>query len=280
MSLTVFLLIILSSLLHAAWNLVAKKHAGNYSLIYLSFCIGFVLCLPLAIDRFDLYSDWQAMLPMIIATGVLHAVYGFLLTFTYKNGDISTLYPIVRGSGIAGAVLLAIFVLNEALPITSKVGVASVICGIAILSYRRNRKQTSLKGILLALACGAVIMSYTILDKVIVNKVDPFVLLLTSQFISATAFLPYVLLKRKKEMVLTLRTLKLPVLGVALPALFGYVIILFVFQTADVSRVVAIRELSVVFGAVAGYVFLKEDFSRMRLIGVLILLAGIILVKL
>ncbi len=104
-------------------------------------------------------------------------------------------YPIVRGSGIAGAVLLAIFVLNETLPITSKVGVASVICGIAILSYRRNRKQTSLKGILLALACGAVIMSYTILDKVIVNKVDPFVLLLTSQFISATAFLPYVLLK-------------------------------------------------------------------------------------
>ncbi|MDP6908491.1 MAG: DMT family transporter [Flavobacteriales bacterium] len=195
-------------------------------------------------------------------------------------GDISTLYPIVRGSGIAGAVVLAIFILNEELPTTSAVGIVSVICGIAVLSYRRNRKQTSLKGILLALACGAVIMSYTLLDKLVVDKVDPFVLLLTSQFISATAFLPYVLLKRRDEMARTLRTLKLPVMGVALPALLSYLIILFVFQLADVSRVVAVRELSVVFGAISGYLLLKENFSKMRLIGVVIVVAGIILVKL
>lgn len=221
----------------------------------------------------------MSVLPMIVATGILHAIYGFLLSLTYNNGDISTLYPIVRGSGILGSVILALLVLGEALPISAQVGVSSVILGIVVLSYRRNRAETSVKGIVLGLMCGSVIMAYTVLDKLIVGKVDPFVLLLSSQFISAISFLPYVVLKRRTEFVTTVRDLKLPVMVVAVFALLSYLIILFVFQIADVSRVVVVRELSVVFGAIAGYVFLKESFSKTRLIGVVVVLLGIILVK-
>jgi uncharacterized membrane protein len=46
------------------------------------------------------------------------------------------------------------------------------------------------------------------------------------------------------------------------------------------SRIVAVRELSVVFGAITGYVWLKEDFNRVRLMGVIIVVLGIVLVKL
>ncbi|MFC2176242.1 EamA family transporter [Bacteroidota bacterium] len=280
MSIVVFLLIVLSAVMHATWNLVAKKNAGNYSIIYLSFCIGFVLCLPIAIPHLSAVKNWGTILPLIIATGVLHALYGFLISITYKNGDISTLYPIVRGTGIGGAVLIGIFALGERLPLTAALGVGAVVSGIGILSYRRNRKETSPIGIFLALACGVIIMVYTILDKVLVEQISPFVLLTFSQLISMLTFLPYVIIKRRKEFVLTLKTLKLSVLGIALPALLGYLIILFVFQIADVSRVVAVRELSVVFGALSGYLFLKESFSKTRLIGVLVILTGILLIKL
>lgn len=216
---------------------------------------------------------------LLILTGILHAIYGFVLTFTYKHGDISTLYPIVRGSGIGGAVVLSIFLLEERLTLFSGVGVSLVIGGIAILSYRRNRIATSVKGILLALTCGAFIMSYTIADKLLVADVHPIPVLAASQIISVLVFLPYVLLQKRDEMIETFKSKLKPVILISAIATSSYLIILYVMQIAPVSRIVAVREASVVFGAIAGYVILREDFSRLRLIGVISVLFGILLVK-
>lgn len=279
MSTLTFLLVLTSALLHASWNLVAKRHAGNYSMIYLSFCISSAITVALSIPYLGEVSLNPRLVFLLLATGVFHAVYGFVLTFTYKNGDISTLYPIVRGSGIAGAVILSLVILHEVATVTSASGVAMVVSGIAILSYRRNRKATSPKGIFLALVCGALIMSYTIMDKMLVTEIHPIPVLAASQVISTLMFLPYVLRSRRDEMRLTMKTLLKPTIAVSIIATSSYLIILYVMQIAPVSRIVAVREASVVFGAIAGYALLKEDFSRMRLIGVISVLIGILLVK-
>lgn len=273
-------MVICSALLHASWNFIAKKHAGNYSIIYLSFCISSFITVLLAIPYMKGVELTPMLLALLIASGIFHAVYGFVLTFTYKNGDISTLYPIVRGSGIAGAVILSLVILHEVVTTTSASGVAMVVSGIAILSYRRNRKATSSKGIFLALVCGSLIMSYTIMDKMLVTDLHPIPVLAASQVISALMFLPYVLKSRMTEMRLTLRTLMKPTIAISIIATGSYLIILYVMQIAPVSRIVAVREASVVFGAIAGYALLKEDFSKTRLIGVVFVMFGIILVKL
>lgn len=267
-------------MLHASWNFIAKKYAGNYSVIYLSFLFSSVVTSVLAIPFIPTTTFSVHLSVLLITAGILHAVYGFVLTFAYKNGDISTLYPIVRGSGISGAVLLSLLVLREHLSIQSAFGVFTVISGIAILSYRRNRKATSPKGIFLAFLCGAFITCYTVMDKLLVADMHPMVVMAVSQVISAMLFLPYVLLKRKEELKMTLRTLLFPVILISIIATSSYLIILFVMQIAPLSRIVAVREASVVFGAIAGYLFLKEHFSRMRLLGVVFVMLGIILVKL
>lgn len=280
MSLLTFVLVVCSAMLHAGWNVITKRYSGNYSLIYLSFCSGMLVSVPLALPHLSAPTDWAAILPLLLLTGILHAVYGFLLSFTYHSGDISTLYPIVRGSGIAGSVMLGLLLLDERLPWQAYGGVATVIGGIALLSYRRDRRATPLKGIGLALLSGIFIMSYTILDKFIVDRIHPMVLMASMQAVSCVMFLPYVLMKKRDEAVLTLRTLKLPVLGISVFALTSYLIILFAFQMAPISRIVAVREVSVVFGAVTGYLFFRENFSPVRLIGVLTVVLGIVLVKL
>ena len=268
-----------SALLHASWNFIAKKYAGNYSIIYLSFCISSVITTLLAVPYLQEVELTPSLITLLIASGIFHAVYGFVLTFTYKNGDISTLYPIVRGSGIAGAVVLSLVILREVVTTTSASGVAMVVSGIAILSYRRNRQATSPKGIFLALICGSLIMSYTIMDKMLVTDLHPIPVLAASQVISTLMFLPYVLKSRIPEMRLTLKTLMKPTVAISLIATSSYLIILYVMQIAPVSRIVAVREASVVFGAIAGYALLKEDFSKTRLIGVVFVMLGIILVK-
>lgn len=280
MSTITFLLVILSAVLHASWNFVAKKYAGNYSLIYLSFLFSSFVTGLLSIPYLDEVNLTFQLGTLIILTGIFHAVYGFVLTFTYKNGDISTLYPIVRGSGIGGAVLLSLIILGEELSSISGIGVATVISGIAVLSYRRNRQATSPKGIFLALVCGSLIMSYTIFDKMIVSEVHPIPVMAASQIISAGMFLPYVLLKRREELIETTQTLLVPTIAISIIATTSYLIILFVMQIAPVSRIVAVREASVVFGALTGYIILKEHFSPTRLIGVLLVMIGIVLVKL
>ncbi|MCF8257010.1 MAG: EamA family transporter [Flavobacteriales bacterium] len=280
MTLLTFALVVFSAILHAGWNVITKRFSGNYSLIYLSFCAGLLVSLPLAWPHLSAPTDWAFMLPLLLLTGVLHGIYGLLLSFTYHNGDISTLYPIVRGSGIAGSVLLGILLLGEHLPWQAYGGVATVIGGIALLSYRRDRRATPVKGIALALVSGAFIMSYTILDKMIVDRIHPMVLMAAMQLVSAVMFLPYVLLKRRKELRLTVGTLKIPVLGISIFALASYLIILFAFQLAPISRIVAVREVSVVLGAMTGYLFFKESFSLVRLLGVATVVFGIVLVKL
>lgn len=279
MSTLTFLLVILSAVLHASWNFVAKKYAGNYSVIYLSFLFSSVVTGLISIPFIADVSLTTELIALLMATGVFHAVYGFVLTFTYMNGDISTLYPIVRGSGIAGAVILSMVILREQVEPVSGFGVATVISGIAILSYRRNRKATSPKGIFLALICGSLIMSYTIMDKLLVTEVHPIPVMAASQIISVLMFLPYVLLKRRTELKTTFRTLLKPVILISVVATSSYLIILYVMQIAPISRIVAVREASVVFGAIAGYILLKEDFSKVRLLGVVLVMLGIILVK-
>ena len=117
------------------------------------------------------------------------------------------------------------------------------------------------------------------MDKMLVSEMHPIPVLAASQVISTLIFLPYVIKSRRAEMRLTLKTLLKPTLAVSIIATSSYLIILYVMQIAPVSRIVAVREASVVFGAIAGYVLLKEDFSRMRLIGVISVLIGILLVK-
>ena len=275
-----FLLVLASAVLHASWNFIAKKYAGNYSIIYLSFLVSSVVTGLMSVPFLGEIELNPLTVSLLIGTGIFHAVYGFVLTFTYKNGDISTLYPIVRGSGISGAVLLSIVLLREQLTSVSGFGVFMVIAGIAILSYRRNRIATSPKGIFLALVCGGLIMSYTIFDKLLVAEIHPIPVLAASQIISVLIFMPYVLTKRRVELRLTVSSLMKPVLFISVIATSSYLIILYVMQIAPISRIVAVREASVVFGALTGYIILKEHFSKTRLIGVVFVMIGIILVKL
>ncbi|GJM34218.1 MAG: hypothetical protein DHS20C18_32190 [Saprospiraceae bacterium] len=56
-------------------------------------------------------------------------------------------------------------------------------------------------------------------------------------------------------------------------------IILFVFQMAPVSYVVAAREFAVAIGTFLGFMFLKEQITLMKVIGISIIVMGMMLIK-
>ena len=109
---------------------------------------------------------------------LLHGLYIYLLAAAYSIGDLSQVYPIMRGTSPLLVPLLGTTLLNEKLSVVGWIGVLSILIGIALLSnvnFKRS-ESSSLKAPLLALAVGICIASYIVVDKVALDYVSPVVL--------------------------------------------------------------------------------------------------------
>ena len=107
---TVFALVLLSSVLHASWNFAARKVEGNLVVMWLVPAVVGIVLAP-----FALWLAYQSPTPVItsstgnayiVASAVVHALYYLFLAHTYQYGEISVVYPVARGSGIAATALL------------------------------------------------------------------------------------------------------------------------------------------------------------------------------
>lgn len=132
----VFLMVLASSMMHASWNLAARKVKGNQSVLALGQLFPMFILLPI-IFFVDNSQPLAPAIPWVLATGVLHICYIFSLGFMYAQagGNVSVVYPVARGSGVAMTVLLAGPLLGEQLTIQAYFGIASVILGVVAMGF-------------------------------------------------------------------------------------------------------------------------------------------------
>ncbi|MBI4765293.1 MAG: EamA family transporter [Deltaproteobacteria bacterium] len=279
MSLIVFLLIIGSAFFHALWNFAAKKASGNFYVVYLSLLIASVLFFPflLTLSVSDIFNP--RAFPYVLATGTIHAVYFFALAKAYEHGDISSAYPIARGTGVAGTALTAYFFLNEAINLFGLLGIGSISLGTLFVGWKHSQQQGFFKGLLFALLVGATITGYSIVDKLGVGIMSP-VAYIFGLWIFATLWLtPYVFVYRRRELALAWKDYKKYSFIIGAGSLATYLLILFIYRIAQVSYVVALRELAVAFGAVFGFIFLGEKPTRLKIVGITLIVLGMIAIK-
>jgi hypothetical protein len=95
-------------------------------------------------------------------SALLEIAYFALLTTAYSRSDLSLVYPVARGSApvlvLAGAALVGVTV-----GWLQALGVVLVGCGILLV--RGLSGETDARGVILALAIGAAIAGYTLIDK-------------------------------------------------------------------------------------------------------------------
>lgn len=58
----------------------------------------------------------------------------------------------------------------------------------------------------------------------------------------------------------------------------SYILILYAFRVSKIAYIVALRQISVVFGALYGILFLKEKHADVRFVGSVIIFIGIFLI--
>jgi drug/metabolite transporter (DMT)-like permease len=274
-------LVILAAVLHAGWNLLLKQVEDKYIVTWWSVLISAVLALPVALSG---GLPGAAVWPYLIASALTEAFYMAALASAYHLSDFSLVYPIARGTAPAFLALWALLLLDEQLTTSGVVGLALVVAGLILvgsneLLHRRSDTSVRPVGIALALGIALLISIYSILDGLAVQltPATPYTLVLLG--LSGVFFTPFALRGngwRKTFAVGRRHWRRILVIGVA--GLLAYGLVLNVYAIAPVSYAGAIREVSIVFAALAGWKLLGEPMGRVRVIGSIVIFAGILLI--
>ncbi len=97
---------------HAGWNLLAKTApGGGVAFVWLASVLGAAMLTPPALVLVAGAPPGTAAVAFMAGSGLIHAVYFACLQRGYRDGDLSLVYPVARGSGpvlaTAGAVVAA-----------------------------------------------------------------------------------------------------------------------------------------------------------------------------
>lgn len=271
-------LVLGSGFLHSVWNLYTKKSLNKN--VFLWFCqlVAVIVFLPWTIMEWNGNEFSGSGAIIIVSSMLLHGLYVVLLAASYSVGDLSLVYPIMRGSSLLLVPLLGVTLLNETLTLVGWLGVASIVVGIALLSnIKFKSKGRSLsKAPLLALAVGVCIASYIIVDKIALEHASPVVLNEATNLgnllvLSWAAF-------RSGGMRTEWKSNGKIMLfgGVIAPG--GYLLFLFALSLAPVAQLAPMREIGTVFGTVMGVFILREQQGARRILTSLLITIGIIMI--
>jgi drug/metabolite transporter (DMT)-like permease len=278
--------VLVAAVVHAAWNLAAKRiSSGGTQFVWLYYTVSAVVLVPVTVVLLVVEPQrpqWSWLLAAV-GTSVLHVAYGIVLQRGYRVGDLSVVYPVARGTGPLLSVLAAVLVLGERPGRLGLLGAFLVITGVLVISTGRGGSapdpaaaKARRAGILYGLLTGATIAGYTLWDAHSVTGIGmpPVVYFGLGSVLQSIMLVPGALAGRD-EVARIWREQRREVLIVALLSPLAYILVLFALTMAPVSLVAPARELSIVLGGLAAWLVLGERDAVRRLAGSVIVLSGI-----
>lgn len=288
-------LVIVAAALHAGWNLLLKQVEEKYIVNWWSVLFSAVLAVPVVIGgSLPKPEAW----PLLIASALTEVLYMAALAAAYNLSDFSLVYPIARGAAPAFLALWSILFLGERLTATGAVGLVLVVGGLMLVgrgellrwrmansvrSQPNVRTHTGMRGAGVALALGiALLISiYSTLDGAAVKltPATPYTVVMLG--LTGLLFTPFAVRGkgwRKTLQVGRAHWRRILLIGVG--GLLAYALVLNSYAIAQVSYAGALREVSIVFAALAGWKLLGEPLGRVRVIGSIVIFGGILLISL
>ena len=287
MSPTALALVVLAGLIHAIWNIAAKKAGGDVRFAAFTALLMMLVWAPLG-----LWLGWRALplwgakeWALVTASGVVHVFYYITLLRGYRKSDLTVVYPLARGSGPLLSSLVALFLLGERVTLLGALGVVAVVAGVFLIAggpglfraaHDPAKKARVLTGMAYGLATGVFIASYTVVDGYAVKVVlmSPILVDYVGNFVRLVLLVPPLLADRATAAALW-RTQWKHALLVAVLSPVSYVLVLFAMQTAPLSHVAPAREVSMLFAALIGGQLLGEGDRALRILGAACIAFGV-----
>lgn len=302
MPITALCLVLLAAVLHASWNIAAKRAGGDHRFQLLSTGLMVLLWAPAGlwfgireVPRWGA-PEWA----VVSASAFVHWLYYSALLKGYRVGDLTVVYPLARGSGPLITALAAVLLLGESLGPLGVAGVLGVCGGVFLIAggpalWRQLRasgqglppeaqaqRRRTRAGVRWGLITGALIAAYAVIDGYAIKVLA-----------MGPVIYDYMcnLLRLPLQGPQLLRTLRTPGGGAALLAVWraqwraamvvavlgpaAYIAVLTALTMAPLSHVAPARELSLLVAALLGGKLLGERDRGLRLVGAACIAAGV-----
>ncbi len=290
-------LVLTAALLHALWNIAAKKAGGNHHFALLSVAMTVVLWAPVAlwlgVDEWQRWGpiEWAAL----AASALVHVLYFTVLLTGYRKADLTVVYPVARGSGPLLASVGAVLVLGETITLLGGLGIVAVCGGVFMIAggprlfrggdgaAHQNQQAhavshaRALAGVRWGAMTGALIACYTVIDgyAVKVLLIGP-VLVDYVGNVLRVPLLALPVLRDRGGFAEAMRTQWKYALVVGGLGPLAYILVLYAVKMAPLSHVAPAREVSMLFAALIGGRLLGEGDRALRLVGAGFIAAGVI----
>jgi drug/metabolite transporter (DMT)-like permease len=286
MSFVPLVLVVIAALIHASWNLLAKRAAAaGPAFVFAYNVVATIAYLPWVIwllaTREQTWS-WPIAF-CFLASAIIHLGYSLCLQRGYQVADLSVVYPIARGTGPLFSSSGAFILLQEQPTWLGVLGLVAVVAGIGCISTQGNlaafRQPKGQEGMRWGLGTGSLIAAYTVVDGygVKVLGLHPVLLDWFSNFLRLFLLGP-LMLRNPAQMMERMKGYWWLAVGVGLFSPLSYILVLSaVDMGAPLSLVAPAREMSMMIGAIFGMLILREPVNIWRVAGCATIIAGVVL---
>lgn len=287
MPLNALALVMVAALLHAAWNIAAKKAGGDQRFALFTVLLTVLLWAPVALwvglgqlAELDAWA-WAVLL----ASAVVHVLYFTALLHGYRVSDLTVVYPVARGSGPLLAAVGAVLLLGERLSPLAALGVVAVCGGVFLIAggpglwrqlHSPERQARVMAGLRWGAVTGALIAAYTVIDGYAVKVlliapvlVDYLGNVLRVPFLAGAALRDWAAFRSAA------RAQWRHALTVAVLGPLAYILVLTAATMAPLSLVAPAREISMLFAAMLGGRLLGEGDTGLRVAGAALMALGV-----
>ncbi len=277
---------LLSAVLHACVSVIMKRSDDRLVFrVVLSTISALILCPLVFVLPFPPRESW---IYLIFGMGI-HLTYQLTMVAAFNRGDLSLVYPIMRGGAPALAALFAFLILGESLSPGQLIGLAISVGALVAFGWPGKSEgdkveNNFISAVSFALLCAVMVALYTTIDagglrisRDIIGMVWGYLLwLFLIDWIGITSF---AIILRRGELITTYKAqFKFGALA-ALISIIGFSSAMYAMTIAPVAPMIALRETSILFAAIFGYFLLKEPFGLRRIILAGVLVMGLVVLQ-
>lgn len=277
MSASVLLVVLAAAFLHATWNAILKAAPDkSFGAVLVAAAAAPIAIAGLLVLPAPAPESW----PYLMASSACQVAYFSLLAVTYRIGDMSATYPLMRGTAPLIVALASGPLVGEALSTGEWAGLATICGGVMAMAFLTGRGASG-KATGFALLNALVIASYTLIDGIGVRRSGaPVAYTLWIILLPAVVLVGFTLARHGMAFVAyARRNAGLGLVG-GLATMTSYGLALWAMTHAPVAVVAALRETSIVFATGISALVLHERVGRARVAVTLAIAAGAMMLRL
>jgi drug/metabolite transporter (DMT)-like permease len=259
-----------AAVFHALWNLLLARAPDVEAAAAVALVTAEVVFAPVAV------VVWRAdagVWPWLVGSGLFELAYFTLLAAAYGRAPLSVVYPVARGGAPVLVLAVSVLALGSGTSVRQAGAVALVVVGVVLV---RGLAHPDATGLAFGIAIACCIAGYTLIDKHGIQHANPITYLELSMAAPTLAYAGAVVRVKREAVRAAVRP---PAIVAGLATFVAYAFVLAALSRASAASVAAVRETSVVVATALAAVVLKEQVTRWRFVGAVVVVAGVALLS-